>query len=73
MIVMVLSHLTLTLDELISEEDKGEIPFFLESEETTEAFVTVNTEQAMINSTVYDVQPVVDSLDDLLDQKLTLI
>ena len=65
--------LTLTLDELISEEDKGEIPFFLESEETTEAFVTVNTEQAMINSTVYDVQPVVDSLDDLLDQKLTLI
>ncbi|WP_189363350.1 BapA/Bap/LapF family large adhesin, partial [Ignatzschineria indica] len=65
--------LTLTLDELISEEDKGEIPFFLDSEETTEAFTTVNTEQTVMDTTVYDVQPVVDPLDDLLDQKSTLV
>lgn len=58
---------------MISEEDKGEMPFFLDSEEATEAFTTVNTEQAAVDTTVYDVQPVVDPLDDLLDQKSTLV
>ena len=65
----------LTLDELISEDDNEEVPFFLDSEETdNEMLATTSSDNSIVDTTAeLDVQPVVDPLDDLLNQNPSLI
>ena len=67
-----LEPLAVTFDELISD-DKEEVPFFLDSEENDNAFAAVNTSAPVVDTVELDVQPVVDPLDELLDQKTSLI
>ena len=67
--------LALTLDDLISKDNNEELPFFLEFEETgAEALATTSIDNTAVDSTAaLDVQPVVDPLDDLLNQNTSLI
>nr|WP_270049376.1 BapA/Bap/LapF family large adhesin [Ignatzschineria rhizosphaerae] len=65
--------LALTLEDVILTDENDEVPFFMDSEEVVESLLTNSSDQVLVDSSVFDVQPVVDPLDDLLDQKTSLI
>jgi VCBS repeat-containing protein len=59
--------LTLTLEDVLGTDDGEEFVTLPEPEEAS-AFVTASTDNYAIDTASFDVQPVVDPLDDLLDQ-----
>ncbi len=63
----------LTLDDVISTDKENGITFFIEEEEEQSFVVTSENDAMQVNSNSVDTQAVVDPLDDLLDQKTTMI
>ncbi|HKM37954.1 MAG TPA: hypothetical protein VJY83_10000, partial [Thiopseudomonas sp.] len=59
--------LSVSLDDVLSIEDGDEFAPLPEREEGQE-FTIASTENSVVDIAGYDVQPVVDPLDDLLDQ-----
>ncbi|WP_064503658.1 Ig-like domain-containing protein [Thiopseudomonas alkaliphila] len=57
----------------VSTEENEEITFFLDSEESEQVLPVASTDNVAVESAALDVQPVVDPLDDLLEQNTTLI
>ncbi|WP_053106256.1 Mur ligase family protein [Thiopseudomonas alkaliphila] len=64
---------SLTLEDVVSTEENEEITFFLDSEESEQVLPVASTDNVAVESAALDVQPVVDPLDDLLEQNTTLI
>lgn len=59
--------LSVSFDDVLSIEDGDDFAPLLEPEEG-QAFTIASTENSVVDIAGYDVQPVVDPLDDLLDQ-----
>ena len=59
--------LTLTLEDVLGTDDGEEFVTLPEPEEE-QAFATVAADNSAVDTAAVDVQPVVDPLDDLLEQ-----
>ena len=64
---------TLVLDDLIADDESKRVPSFEDSDKDLDPSLIAETKDTDLNIETYDVQPVVDPLDDLLDQKMTLV
>ena len=67
-----IAPLSVSLDDLIFNEGSDEITF-LDGEDSSDAFVTPQANQAGDVTSVLDVQPTVDPLEDLLGQNNPLV
>ena len=63
----------LTLNDVIATDENNKVPFFIDSDESEQEFAPANTDNVATETAAFDVSPVVDPLDDLLEQPQTLI
>ena len=65
--------LSVSLEDVISTDEENNLSLFV-NDEDTESIVSLESHDGIItNDNLFDLQPVVDPLDELLDQKTSLI